>query len=371
MDAQYTMYGWECSHFSGKLRGFLNHKRIPFKEKPCSLYDLQFRVPRNTGVQAMPTVEGPGGHWLVDTPEIMAALEHEFPQRPCRAVTPRQRMMELLLENWFDDSLLAVSLRTRWAHEENWETLLRDQAARDLLPGFPLFLSRRFAETIFKGSMSRALSTVGLRAGGQEQQVEEWALKVFDILEVHFAQHSYLLGEHPTAGDFALLGCLAAHVNRDPWPKREWMSQRPVLAEWSDRLHNGDGLHGDLLADDAIAPTLEPLIAMMVDEFPVLLAETAKAVEERVARERMEPGEKLPRAERDIVGQLAGREFSRKPFPYTLWRMQRAQGVYQEMEASEKSSVDTLFASHGHADLWSRNYGPRLERAGLGTRLTA
>ena len=141
MTADYVMYAWECSHFSAKLRGFLNHKRVSYEEKTCTLYDLLRTIPRNTGVRAMPVLRGRGGQWLVDTPEIMAQLERLHPERACIAATPRQDMLAQLFENWFDDGLMAVSLRTRWAYPENWDTLLRDASARDLLPGIPLFIS--------------------------------------------------------------------------------------------------------------------------------------------------------------------------------------------------------------------------------------
>ena len=89
--ADYVMYAWECSHFSAKLRGFLNHKRVSYEEKTCTLYDLLRTIPRNTGVRAMPVLRGRGGQWLVDTPEIIAQLERLHPERACIAATPRPR----------------------------------------------------------------------------------------------------------------------------------------------------------------------------------------------------------------------------------------------------------------------------------------
>ncbi len=369
MTADYVMYAWECSHFSAKLRGFLNHKRVTYEEKTCTLYDLLRTIPRNTGVRAMPVLRGRGGQWLVDTPEIMAQLERLHSERACIAATPRQDMLAQLFENWFDDGLMAVSLRTRWAYPENWDTLLRDASARDLLPGVPLFISRRVATKVFKSSMSRAQTVVGLRPGGQEEQLEAWALKLFDLLEVHFAAHDYLFGGHPSVADFALLGCLAAHVNRDPWPRREWMAARPVLAAWSDRLHNGEGGHGDLLPDDAIAPTLEPLVAMMLDEMPVLLSESAAAIEDVVKAENLTSGAGLPRTLRDVTARLGGRDYIRNPFSYTVWRMQRIQTAFGALDTKAQASVRALLKPHGHADLMAQRFGPPLERAGLGTRL--
>lgn len=365
----YTMYAWKCSHFSAKLRGFLNHKQVPYEEKACNLYDLVVRIPRNSGVKAMPTLRHRSGRWLADTPLIIAELEEAYPGRPCRAFTPKQRIIELLLESWLDDSLMAVSLRTRWAHAENWETLLRDEAARDLLPGAPLFLSRRFADKVFKGNMQKALAVVGLRPGGQEEQLEGWAKALLDNFEEHLSHHSYLLGEHPTAADFALLGTLAAHVNRDPWPKREWMGARPVLSAWSERLHAGQGPSGDLLPNDGFAQTLEPVIDLMLTELPIFLDQTAAAICEHVDKKGLSPGDSLPRVTRDVTAQIGGEDYVRSPFPYAVWRMQRIQSVYKTMSPQERADVDVFLSSKGTRNILMKEYGPPLERDGLGTRL--
>lgn len=363
------MYAWQCSHFSAKLRGFLNHKQVPYEEKACNLYDLMFRVPQNAGVRAMPTLRHRNGQWLADTPLIMAEVEDEYPVRPCRAFTPKQRIVELLLENWFDDGFLAVSLRTRWKDPENWEALLRDEAARDLLPWAPLALSRRIADKIFKRNMERALALVGLRPGGQEEQLEEWAKALLDMIQEHLSHQSYLLGEHPTTADFALLGPLAAHLTRDPWPKREWMDARPVLSAWSDKLHKGFGPSGDLFPNDGFAQTLEPVIDLMLTEFPILLDKTANAICEHVDANGLGSGDRLPRVTRDVTVQIGGADFVRSPFPYAVWRMQRTQSIYRSMSDQERADVDDFFSSKGSPNILTKEYGPPLERDGLGTRL--
>lgn len=367
--SDYTMYAWEWSHFAAKLRGYLNYKKINYREKQLNVYELAVVLPKHTGTAAMPAIKTAEGEWLADTPLIMEELERRHPARPLHAITPRQHIIELLIENWFDDGWMAVSGQTRWAYPENWEQLLRDKSAKALLPGFPLFLSRPLATRVFKSNMVRSLPAIGPRPGGQDKQLEGWALRILDILEHHFGVSPYLFGGHPTFGDFAILASLGGHLTHDPWPKREWMASRPNLVAWTEKLHAGHGDYEPLLANDAIPETLQPLIDLMLAEFPILLSETAEAISARIERHGLKSGDALPRVEREITYPKDGRDFKRHPFTYTLWRTQRIQNVYRQMNEEAQNSVDTLIREYHSTDFLKRDFGPSLHRDGLGTRL--
>lgn len=370
MAKNHVLYAWRCSHFSAKIRGYLNYKQIDYQEKTISFYDLSILLPQKTGTVAMPALKTDDGIWLADTPLMIEELEKRHPERPISATTPRQQILDLLIENWFDDGWPAVSLQTRWAYPENWETLLHNESAEALLPGFPKIVSRPLATKIFHGSMNRLLHAAGARPGGQGKQIEDWALRILDMLEHHFDQYPYLFGGHPTSADFAILGSLAAHQNRDPWPKREWMAHRPKLVGWIERLHAGEGNYGPLLADDRIAETLQPLIDLMLAEFPLLISQTVEAIKSRVNRDGLVSGAKLPRVEREVSYPMNGRAFHRRPFTYTVWRMQRVQNAYQRLSPEAQQTVDEYLSKSCCADFLTRDFGPGLDRNGLGARLS-
>ncbi|MEO0436066.1 MAG: hypothetical protein AAF098_04090 [Pseudomonadota bacterium] len=56
MKNQYQMYGGLSSHFSAKLRGYLNYKDLYYQEKDLPLYDLLWRIPRGIGTRVMPAL---------------------------------------------------------------------------------------------------------------------------------------------------------------------------------------------------------------------------------------------------------------------------------------------------------------------------
>ena len=98
MKHEYRMYGWQGSHFVGKLRGYLNYKGLDYEEKDIWAYDLLVRIPRAIGVTVMPALETSSGEWFGDTPLIIEELERRHPENGIRVGTPRQKMAAMLLE---------------------------------------------------------------------------------------------------------------------------------------------------------------------------------------------------------------------------------------------------------------------------------
>ena len=115
------------------------------------------------------------------------------------------------------------------------------------------------------------LHTVGVRAE-QFAVMDQWTTGMLDLLEQHFARHSYLFGERPTIGDFGLVGTMYGHLGRDPWPARELIAPRPCLRAWIARMAKAPiQTHAELLTDDAIADTLSPVFRAIFAEFIPLL----------------------------------------------------------------------------------------------------
>jgi hypothetical protein len=133
--------------------------------------------------------------------------------------------------------------------------------------------------------------------------MEEWSLRMLDLLDAHFAAVPYLLGNHPTLADFSLQSTMYGHLGRDPWPKREWIDPRHHLRNWIDRMASLDhdavraryGAPTPDAPDDVIPPTLEPVLRIICHEFlPMvrgILDETRRAME--VHSDKREPLSRL------------------------------------------------------------------------------
>jgi glutathione S-transferase len=359
----YTLYGWEMSLYSGKIRAYLRYKGIPFREKRPWLGDMR-RIQRKVGAQVMPVVVTPQGEWLQDTSEIIDALERRFPQSPVLPATPRQRIAALLLEAWGDEFWLPSAMHYRWSFPENFQAIFRPEGGSNLLPHAPRFLQNLLADKI-ADAMRAFLSPLGVEPA-QKPIIEQWSNTMCDALDVHFATHPYLFGMRPSVGDYGLIGPLYAHLGRDPYPLRTLIEPRRHLSAWVQRMLNPpQPLGGEFLADDVVPDTLNPVFASIFGEFWPQLAATVVEVDRAIPK--MQPGRGLKRSLGEVVAPMAGQPYRLRARPYSLWMAQRGLDAYRALDDKARSSVDGWLAGIGGGDAMKLRI-PRLRRDALSVR---
>ena len=363
MSGRYRLYGWHLSYFTGKVRCYLRYKGIPFDDVPVDLYTLSVRVRRKTGAVVMPVLVTPEGEWLQDSSVILDHLEARFPQRPIHPADPVQRFASYLMEAWGDEWWVPVAMHTRWSYPENY-ALFEREAGQHLLPGFPRFLQRR-AVAYVANSLRAKLHAVGVRPA-QFAVLNAWTVQMLDWLDAHFAQHPYLLGPAPTLGDFGLVGTMAAHLGRDPWPARELIAPRRHLRAWIDRMDAEPArpaaqAPGGLPAGP-VPSSLAPVYRTIFDEFTQLLQ--GGLHELAAARPQLPPGKAFARGLGDVRIATPFGSFSRTALPYTLWMAQRTLDVWHAMPPAEQQAVRAWAQPLG-GDAFLALDIPRLERRAL------
>ncbi len=363
MAETYTLYGWEMSLYSGKIRAYLRYKNIPFREQRPWLGDMR-EIQRRVGAQVMPVVVTPQGEWLQDTSEIIDALEARFPQSPVLPATPRQRIAALLLEAWGDEFWLPSAMHYRWNFAENFKAIFRPEGGDNLLPYAPRFLKNLLADRI-AGAMRSFLPPLGIEPA-QNGIIEQWSNTMCDALDVHFATHPYLLGTRPSIGDYGLIGPLYAHLGRDPYPLRTLIGPRQHLNAWVQRmLHPPQKPGGEFLADDAVPETLTPVFASVFGEFWPQLAATVGEVEKAIPK--MQPGLGLKRSLGEVVAPMAGQPYRLRARPYSLWMAQRAIDAYKALDNAARTKADAWLAGIGGGEAMKLHI-PRLKRDALSVR---
>lgn len=363
--SRYTLYGWHLSYFSAKVRCYLEHKGVPYDDRAVDLWTLMVTIRRKTSVVVMPVLRSPDGEWLQDSSDVIDLLEQRFTDNPVLPNTPKQRFAALLLEAWADEWWVPIAMHTRWSHPENY-ALFEREAGGALLPGFPRTLQRR-AAALIAGRLRGYLPFVGVREA-QHALMDRWTHSTLDLFERHFATQPYLLGNRPSIADFAFAGPMYAHLGRDPWPRREFVDPRPRLRDWIARMAN-PRLDADLasrepgfLARDAIAPTLEPIIALVAREFGSQLNGIATQV---CALSQQRGAHKpLPRGLDDVDITMGDGIFRRAAIPYTLWMAQRFLDAANATTGSDREALEGWLADMAATPLLSLEF-PRLRRHGL------
>jgi len=368
MKQQYRFYGWQASFFAGKTRGYLNYKGLDYVEKSITLFDITKKIPKHTGRRAMPALETNQGEWFCDTPLIMEELEKRHPNPTILANGPVQGFVAELFQNWVDDSWLPVALHSRWSYPENYEKLNREEGGKNLLPFAPRFIRNKISDKAFLQGMTKHMPNMGV-IPEQVALLETWTSNLLDLLEIHFSQYGYLLGERPTVADFGLLGPMFGHLNRDPWPKREWLDPRPNLQRWVEKMGRGDKAAGDLLPDDQIPETLMPIIRIIFSEFVPLMEKTAQEITKMVTSQQLKSGDVLPRSTEIVGSTMMDGLFKRGSFSYSVWRMQRIQKMVIEYSSADKERLHIWLSQLQLTDFLTLDFGVELKRSGLGAAL--
>ncbi len=361
MSRPYILYGWHLSYFTGKVRCYLQYKGIAFVDQAVDLFTLTQRIKRKTGAVVMPVLRTPHDTWIQDSSEIIDRMEDLFPARSVVPDTPIQKFTAYLLEAWGDEWWIPIAMHTRWSYGENYP-LFEREAGGHLLPGFPRWLQRRAAGFV-AGNLRGMLQRVGVRAE-QFQLLNDWTAQMCDLLDAHFARVPYLLGARPTLADFSLVGTMYGHLGRDPWPKRVMIAPRPALKDWIDRMASPPPADqgAELLAGDAIAPTLEPILRAIFAQFVPMVERINEQVV--VLRRDWPNGKPLPRSLADVEIPIGDAVLRRAALPYTLWMVQRVHDVFDALPADEKTTVALWLEGLGGERLLQLRI-PRLQRMGL------
>lgn len=331
MSKPWSFYAAPMSYFSAKVRPALQYKKIEFAEI-WPTREVQKQIVARTGVRFIPVLETDTGEWMQDSPRMLERLED---LRPIPAIFPEDpavRIVAEVFQDFCDDVLVAQALHWRWSFPEQRQWVESDWEA--------VFGS---LATKLAGQMAGALPLVGVTEKTRPA-AEKWFHDFLDLLQVHFTESRYVLGDVITIADFALFGPMFAHFARDPVPARLVRDRAPLVMAWLHEV-SAAGPPAPWATPPEVRPTLAPLLAEIGRVFvPQVLAVGAFVAE---AIDGMPAGEDAPRVlgvfEQDVFGVPEQRVAS----AYPVWRHQRTAARYAALAHGEKTVVDEILAGTG------------------------
>lgn len=384
--AMFTVYGWKCSYFTGKLKAYMQYKNIPYKWKPMNIFDF-YKAKKKFGVTVMPYIETPEKVLIQDTRDIIHELERRFPgdstngandtdnndQIPGNSSifpsTPCKLFVSNLLETWFDEYWVPMAMYYRWNFHEN-EVFFRDEATRNLLP-IPVPASMpipKFIQNLFTNQTVSMLKSFLPHVGVMPKQfdmIESWTEHVLTLLDTHFEKHPYLLGATPTVGDFSLAGPLIPHLARDPYPKQHLLTKEkyPSVHRWINDISTKTYLDISVPTcknepiDDSIPDTLRPILSIILTEFVPMTQAMLPCIEEIRQNPKFyntatnsSTHKTLPRR-LDVVGfpfhdftntddkDTPNNVFERNVNPFVLYKVQCVLDCFNDMRIEEQQQV--------------------------------
>jgi glutathione S-transferase len=333
----FRFYAAEMSYFSGKVRPALRAKRVPHDEiLPTTRAYREVIVPR-TGLSMIPTVVTPEDDTWQDTSDILDALEARFPEPALYPSTPVQRLTSFLVELYADEFLILPGLHYRWSTEEG------ERRARQ---EFAIMTADAPRANKFASAVRMFTRLVGVQED-TIPAIEAHTLELLAALEAHFAEHPFLLGARPSLADCALMGPCYGHLYLDIVPGRLLRETAPRTCHWIERMNHPDPeSFGGWLPDDALPPTLRPVVALIGRDAAPLILDTVRAFDDW-ADGATPSDDELPRGVGMHRATLRGIAFERFTVSYTLWMVQRVQAAHAALGPAGRAAVAAAWAGTG------------------------
>lgn len=331
MSKPWTFYAAPMSYYSAKVRPALQYKKIEFAEV-WPTREVQREILEKTGVRFIPVIETDAGEVMQDSPRMLERIEELYPSPPIFPEDPAVRIVAEVLQDFFDDVLVAQALHWRWSFpeqrqwvESDWEQVFGPLATK------------------LAAQMHGALMFVGV-TDNTKQATTDWFLKFLDLLTEHFSSSRFLLGDCITVADYALFGGFFPHFARDPVPARVVRERAPLVMAWCHEV-SAAGPPAPWAGPPEVRETLVPILKEAGKVFVPQVLAVGEFVTEAVST--MPEGEDAPRVLGILEQDVFGVKESRIASAYPVWRHQRTARRYAALAHAEKEVVDEILAPTG------------------------
>lgn len=354
--AAYVLWGSPHSFYTGKVRSYLIKKGLPYREEFLFDPDFRSRVLPAVRLVVVPILETPGGRILQDSTDIIEQLETEQPAPAMIPDAPLQKAVAWLLGAFGSEGLLTPGMHYRWSYRAEQENFLCAEFGRPLHRGpdrEARFATARQTMQYF-GDFLPALGVTPRTI----PVIESAYCELLDALDDHFLHFPYLLGGRPSIADFGLMAPMFAHLARDPVPAALMKSRAPNVFRWTERMNLAriaDGEFPDCpetyAADDAIPPTLEPILRLVFRDWGAQLLADAQHYNDWIAADPSRPAGTMVSTggERRTHASIGAIEYTwrgctvqRASAPHGLWHFDKAAAYARALTGDAHERFEAL-----------------------------
>ena len=327
------------SPYSCKLRTYMNYKAIPYKRMRINFKTYFNVIPEKVGMSIMPVVITPDNQVLQDTTPIIEQFEKQYSNTSCTPEDARLAFIMWLLEDFGDEYLTRFSMHYRWGNEINRNTLSH-RLGRSMSYGDVNMHATKVAPMI----LSRQTGfdkPLGLGSAESRESLDKQLIDLLSILDAHFSQYQFLLGDKPSVADFALYGHLHAHMLQDPFSAEIMESKGSRTCNWIETINElgdvrgfiGQTEFGDWInLDEGTPDSLKQLLDYVAKTYIPFAAGTALATHE---------------GNKEFNCNIYGLDTAFMTFQYRAWSFENVQNHFVNLNTSDKQFVDALLTQTG------------------------
>ena len=353
VDHNYVLYGSYASYYTAKTRSYLRKKGIPFVERLPS--DPRFRnyVRPQSGSHRIPQLETPEAEVVQDSTEIFDLLEGRFPEIPALPNTPRQRFVAHLMELLGSEGLVRLAWQYRWFPEDNLQFVKMD-FGRSFRPQGTDEELLHYGNLIADRMLSRGKVSFDDELLAQMQTDY---LGLLQRLEAHMQSYPFMLGGHPSAADYSLMGALHAHMGRDPVPLHLQQMNAPRVFRWVEHMMTPEIQSPEFAeypieyaSNDEIPDTFKEVLRYLLDLYGERFLSEGQAYEAYVDQRDLQPGSMVDEEDQPMLVQ----EIDGKAVHFgvlNVWLLQRSLSHYAAQDAEGQASIVELMSELGWAHL--------------------
>lgn len=307
------------------------------------------------GWPVIPVLQTPDGELVQDTADIIAHIEATHDGPSVMPDGPVQRFVSELLHTFADQWLTLPAMHYRWNHNEEWTYGEFGKTALPNATSEEQYVIGKKRGQMFRGMVPMLGITPDTIPG-----IETSYLAFLSEFSAHLEKYPYLFGGRPSLADFAFYGPLYAHLYRDPKSGEIMKAHAPLVADWVERMRDGEKTYSELMGCDAIPETLLPMLARHFKEHLPVLEQTNDLLDAYAAKAT--PEDALPRALGMVNFEIEGHKGQTIARPFSLFRLQAALDIYAELEGDKRVAADKVLEKTGGEGLKKFTLANRLER---------
>lgn len=371
----YRLYGTPGSLYTAKARSYLIKQGIPFENRAAGETRFRAEIAPKIGRWIIPVLETPDGALIQDGSAIIAHFEAQGSRRhPACPSTPLHALIAQIFELFGGEGLLRPAMHYRWNFDETNKAFLERDFPAALAPADASPEDQAQVFAMASARMRKAMAGFGV-SPETIPAVEASYATFLALFDAHLAHAPYLLGGHPTIGDYGLVAPLYPHLGRDPFPAALMKRTAFRVWRWTERMNAADQDAGEygpppetLFAADAVPDTLKALLRFIAEDYlPEVRAYVGFANDWLAAHPDIAPGASgLPRTQDRVIGHAAfdwrGHTVNVAVMPYRLYLLQKVQAVADAAAPQDRAAMEALLAETGLSDLLTLRTTRTVER---------
>ncbi len=335
------------SPYTRKMLATMRYRQIPYRferqSRAVSSADDRHRKTRpDAKVPLLPTFyftnDDGEAIAVTDSSPLIRKFEKEYEGRSVIPSDSALAFINMLIEDYGDEWLTKAMFHYRWYYETDIEK------AGQILPRWggvnvPEDEVQAMNNYICERQIGR-LSYVGSNET-TKPIIEASFKRLIHMLDKHFTNYPFLLGQRPSSCDFAFYGQLTCLALFDPTPQKIILDECPRVYAWVEIVEELSGYlveEDDWLDVDNLPETLNDILNEIGRLYAPYLVGNAKAVMAKAEKLEME---------------LDGQPWAQAPFTYQAKCLMWLREAYEELSEKDRARVDKVLEGTGVLQLFA------------------